>query len=126
MRIIYWKVADQAIRRLIIESDKVGMGFLESYKRLPRRTRITLGVVGIIIGLAGPYLLPFTPVAEKTGKDKDAMSSKSSTPWRHLTYEPLSWKIQENNRKRPLPLSQDYFDVKFFAVIKIIINNEGF
>lgn len=63
-----------------MESDKVGMGFLESYKRLPRRTRITLGVVGIIIGLAGPYLLPFTPVAEKTGKDKDAMSSKSSTP----------------------------------------------
>ena len=56
------------------------MGFLESYKRLPRRTRITLGVVGIIIGLAGPYLLPFTPVAEKTGKDKDAMSLKSSTP----------------------------------------------
>lgn len=34
------------------------MGFIASYKRLSRRARIILGFVGIVIGLAGPYVMP--------------------------------------------------------------------
>ena len=41
------------------------MGFIASYKRLPRRSRIILGLVGIAVGLAGPYLVPSFPAAEK-------------------------------------------------------------
>lgn len=55
------------------------MGFFDSYKRLPRRTRIILGVVGIIIGLAGPYFLPIAPLKEKTEENKDAIPKSAST-----------------------------------------------
>ena len=41
------------------------MGFIASYKRLPQRSRIILGLVGIAVGLAGPYLVPSFPAAEK-------------------------------------------------------------
>jgi len=55
------------------------MGFLDSYKRLPRRTRIILGVLGITIGLAGPYLLPFAPLIEKPEENKDAIPKSASS-----------------------------------------------
>ena len=31
--------------------------FWQSYKRLPRRYKITLGIVGILLGLSGPTLM---------------------------------------------------------------------
>lgn len=46
------------------------MGFLASYKRLSRRQRIILGLVGIAIGLAGPYVMPSFTEAEKPGENK--------------------------------------------------------
>ena len=58
------------------------MGFFDSYKRLPRRTRIILGVCGIAIGLAGPYLLPFAPLIKRPEENKDAIK-KTASSWRH-------------------------------------------
>lgn len=43
----------------------VKMGMLASYKRLSRRARIVLGLVGVSIGLVGPYIVPLLPVAAK-------------------------------------------------------------
>ena len=31
--------------------------FWQSYKRLPRRHKITLGIVGVLVGLSGPTLM---------------------------------------------------------------------
>lgn len=56
------------------------MGFLESYKRLPRKTRLLLGIFGIIVGLAGPYLIPLAPLIEKPEDNVNKeVVSKSST-----------------------------------------------
>lgn len=41
------------------------MGFFASYQRLSRKARIILGLVGVAIGLAGPYILPLLPAADK-------------------------------------------------------------
>ena len=41
------------------------MGFFASYKRLSRKARIILGLVGVSIGLAGPYIVPLLPAADK-------------------------------------------------------------
>lgn len=65
------------------------MSFLESYKRLPRKTRLLLGIFGIIVGLAGPYLIPLAPLIERPEDNKEVVS-KSST-WRHIYT--LEWKI---------------------------------
>lgn len=32
------------------------MGFWQSYKSLPKRQRLLLGIIGISIGVAGPYV----------------------------------------------------------------------
>jgi len=41
------------------------MGFFASYKRLSRKARIVLGLVGVVIGLAGPYIVPLLAAADK-------------------------------------------------------------
>lgn len=41
------------------------MGILASYKHLSRRARIVLGLVGVSIGLVGPYIVRLLPVAAK-------------------------------------------------------------
>ena len=41
------------------------MGIFASYKRLSRRARIVLGLVGVSIGLIGPYIVPLLPVSAK-------------------------------------------------------------
>ena len=43
----------------------VKMGILASYKHLSRRARIVLGLVGVSIGLVGPYIVPLLPVVAK-------------------------------------------------------------
>lgn len=47
------------------------MGFFASYRRLSRRARIILGLVGVAMGLAGPYVVPSFPVTEKSGEKPD-------------------------------------------------------
>lgn len=42
------------------------MGFFASYNRLSRKARIILGLVGVAIGLAGPYIVPLLSAAEKS------------------------------------------------------------
>lgn len=50
------------------------MGFIASYKRLSRRSRLILGLVGIAIGLAGPYLVPSFPEPEKPEENIESTS----------------------------------------------------
>lgn len=40
------------------------MGFFASYKRLSRKAKIILGLVGVAIGLVGPYIVPLLPATD--------------------------------------------------------------
>ena len=63
----------------------VRMGFFASYKRLSRKARIILGLVGVVIGLAGPYIVPLLPAVDKPdGKlplNEETAARETALPW---------------------------------------------
>jgi len=59
------------------------MGFFASYKRLSRRARIILGLIGVAIGLAGPYIVPLLPTADRAEEKlhlKEETAVRETTP----------------------------------------------
>lgn len=63
------------------------MGFIASYKRLSRRSRLILGLVGIAIGLAGPYLVPSFPEPEKPEENIPLSEEvQKARPWWYKTW----------------------------------------
>ena len=52
-------------RDCALKKNLLRMGFFASYKRLSRRARIILGLVGVATGLAGPYIVPLLPTADE-------------------------------------------------------------
>ncbi len=56
------------------------MGFLESYRRLPKYQRILLGVAGIALGWYGPNLMTYlflrhVPVEESVAESENTVNS---------------------------------------------------
>lgn len=48
------------------------MGFFQSYKNLTKSQKITVGLIGVVVGLSGPYLMQplFEAIEKQRQKDK--------------------------------------------------------
>ena len=48
------------------------MGFFQSYKNLTKSQKITVGLIGVVVGLSGPYLMDplFEAIEKQRQKDK--------------------------------------------------------
>ena len=48
------------------------MGFFQSYKNLTKSQKITVGLIGVVVGLSGPYLMEplFEAIEKQRQKDK--------------------------------------------------------